>query len=148
VPSAGCRHPFETYLAVFNVKGLEKGIYRYLPLNNSLICEKKTKDLKALLIEASLGQDFTGHSALCFIWTALPYRTEWRYGPVSHKVIAIDAGHLCQNLYLSCAAVGCGTCAIAAYDQKKMDDLLGVDGDEEFTVYLAPVGKIDFGKEV
>ena len=31
--------------------------------------------------------------------------------------------------------------AIAAYDQDAMDRLLGVDGQDEFVVYLAPVGK-------
>ncbi len=38
-------------------------------------------------------------------------------------------------------AVGAGTCAIAAYNQEAMDLLVGVDGQEEFTVYVAPVGK-------
>lgn len=32
--------------------------------------------------------------------------------------------------------------AIAAYRQDLMDALLEVDGEEEFTVYLAPVGKV------
>lgn len=31
---------------------------------------------------------------------------------------------------------------IAAYRQDLMDELVGVDGDEEFVVYLAPVGKV------
>ena len=79
---------------------------------------------------------------MTFVWTAIPYRMEWRYGMAAHKVIAIDAGHVCQNLYLACEAVDAGTCAIAAYDQERMDRLLGVDGSEEFTVYLASVGKI------
>jgi nitroreductase len=57
-------------------------------------------------------------------------------------VIALDAGHVCQNLYLACEAIGAGTCAIAAYNQDLADELLGVDGDEEFTVYIAPVGKV------
>ncbi|HHE32565.1 MAG TPA: SagB/ThcOx family dehydrogenase, partial [Chlorobaculum parvum] len=34
-----------------------------------------------------------------------------------------------------------GTCAIAAYHQDRMDKLIDVDGKEEFTIYLAPVGK-------
>jgi SagB-type dehydrogenase family enzyme len=67
---------------------------------------------------------------------------EWRYDVAAHKVIALDAGHVCQNLYLACEAINAGTCAIAAYDQQALDALLGVDGTEEFTIYLAPVGKV------
>lgn len=66
---------------------------------------------------------------------------EWRYDRAAHKVIALDAGHVCQNLYLACESLGLGTCAIAAYDQEACDRLLGVDGDDEFTLYLAPVGR-------
>ena len=39
-------------------------------------------------------------------------------------------------------AIGAGTCAVAVYWQDEMDALLGVDGVDEFTVYVAPVGKI------
>jgi len=89
-----------------------------------------------------LGQSFVGAGAVTFVWTALPQRTEWRYGAAAHKVIALDAGHLCQNMYLACEAIGAGTCAIAAYDQELMDTLVGVDGEDEFVIYLAPVGKV------
>ena len=41
-------------------------------------------------------------AAATFIWTAVPERMEWRYGEASYKVIALDAGHVCQNLYLAC----------------------------------------------
>ena len=66
---------------------------------------------------------------------------EWRYGIAAHKVIALDAGHVCQNLYLACEAIDAGTCAVAAYDQEAIDALLRLDGKEEFVIYLAPVGK-------
>ena len=58
------------------------------------------------------------------------------------KVIAVDAGHVCQNLYIACEAVRAGTCAIAAYDQELADALVGVDGEDEFVLYMAPVGKV------
>ena len=70
---------------------------------------------------------------------------DWRYDLAAHKVLAVDAGHVCQNLYLACEAIGAGTCAIAAYDQDAIDRLLRVDGEDEFVVYLAPVGKIKPG---
>ena len=142
VPSAGCRHPFETYLAVLRVDGLENGIYRYLPLDHSLVFVKAVDKLAGHLTAATRGQSFTGQSAVTFLWTTIPERTEWRYAEASYKVIALDAGHVCQNLYLACEAIGAGTCAIAAYEQTLVDVLLGVDGEEEFCVYIAPVGKI------
>ena len=142
VPSAGCRHPFETYLAVVRVSGLESGIYRYLTLEHSLVQVREIINLPARLVAACLGQSFAGEAAVSFIWTVIPSRSEWRYAEASYKVIALDAGHVCQNLYLACEAIGAGTCAIAAYNQALVDDLLGVDGDEEFGIYLSPVGKV------
>jgi SagB-type dehydrogenase family enzyme len=142
VPSAGCRHAFETYLAVFNVESLERGIYRYLPVQHGLVLERRVEDLGRRLTEASLGQKFTAASAVTFIWSVLPYRMEWRYGLAAHRVIPMDAGHLCQNLYLAVQAVGCGACAVAAYHQQEMDELLGLDGEDEFAFYMAPVGKV------
>ena len=142
VPSAGCRHPLETYLAVLKVTGLSPGIYRYLPLDHALVLVSAPDALAAKVTAACRGQRFAGQAAAVFFWTAIPSRTEWRYAEASYKVIALDAGHVCQNLYLACAAVAAGTCAIAAYDQDLADGLLGVDGDEEFTLYIAPVGKV------
>jgi hypothetical protein len=38
--------------------------------------------------------------------------------------------------------VSAGACAIAAYDQERADRLAGVDGEDEFVVYMAAVGKV------
>jgi SagB-type dehydrogenase family enzyme len=141
VPSAGNRHAFETYIAALNVAGLQQGIYRYLPLTHELVFESEPLHLSERLIEAALEQPFAGHCAVTFIWTVVPYRMEWRYREASYKVIALDAGHVCQNLYLACESIDAGTCAIAAYNQKAADRLLDVDGDDEFVVYMSPVGK-------
>ena len=141
VPSAGARHSFETYVFARNVQGLDQGLYRFLPLENELGFVKEVPDMKKALSEASFGQNFVGLSAAVFVWSCIPYRTEWRYGQTAYRVILMDIGHVGQNLYLACEAVGAGTCTVAAYDQEAMDELLGLDGQEEFAVYLAPVGK-------
>jgi SagB-type dehydrogenase family enzyme len=142
VPSAGCRHALETYLAVLRIEGLAPGIYRYLPLTHRLVLESATSMLAEKMVTASLGQPYPGKAAVTFIWVAIPERMEWRYGLAAHKVMALDAGHVCQNLYLACEAIGAGTCAIAAYDQEEIDELLNLDGENEFAMYLAPVGKV------
>jgi SagB-type dehydrogenase family enzyme len=141
VPSAGSRHPFETYLLVQRVDGLQTGIYRYLSIEHQLCLLRSDPDLP--VHSSSACANFAGEAAVVFAWTALPYRTEWRYGALAPKLIALDAGHLCQNLYLAVAAIGAGACAVAAYSQDEMDTLLGVDQVDEFTIYCAPVGKVD-----
>ncbi len=142
VPSAGARHPFETYLVVQNVEGLEAGLYRYLSLSHRLCLLQQDPGLVDEAVSACVGQGFVAQAAVTFLWTALPYRTQWRYSRMAPKLIALDAGHVCQNLYLAAESVGAGTCAVGAYDQDQADALVGVDGMEEFVVYIAPVGRV------
>jgi SagB-type dehydrogenase family enzyme len=140
VPSAGSRHPFETYLLVHRVTGLEVGVYRYLALEHRLAQLYTDPSLPEKSLSACA--NFAGQAAVVFAWTVIPYRTEYRYGAISPKLIAQDAGHVCQNLYLAVEAIMAGTCAVGAYDQDEMDDLLRVDRLDEFTIYCAPVGKV------
>lgn len=142
VPSAGGRHPFETYLVVLNVKGLKKGIYRYLPLEHKLLLVKEEESLSEKIVEGLNKQKFAGDAAVTFIWACIPYRTEWRYADRTYKIALLDAGHIGQALYIACETIGLGTCAIASYNQKLIDDLIFVDGEDEFAVYISPVGRV------
>jgi SagB-type dehydrogenase family enzyme len=141
VPSGGARHPFETYLFINNVDGLSPGLYRYLPIEHKLLFLYTNQDL-AESIHTACYQKFVKDGSVIFIWTTIPYRTEWRYSFLSHKVIAQETGHICQNLYLASESIGAGTCALGTYNQKEIDAILGVDGEDEFAIYVAVVGKI------
>lgn len=144
VPSGGARHAFETYLYLERVTGIAPGLYRYLPIEHALLLERAMDaDMKKAL-NAALNDQLYGAAAY-FLWTAIPYRSEWRYSFAAPKLIALDAGHVCENLYLACEAIGCGTCAIGAYSQGRMNAFLGIDGKEEFAMYMAPVGKVGKG---
>jgi len=141
VPSAGARHPFETYILINNVTGLKEGLYRYLAIEHKLMFISALENQSEKIVDATLGQKFTGKAAAVFIWSCVAYRGEWRYNIAAHKAMLLDAGHICQNLYLACEGINAGTCAIAAYDQEKVDKIIDVDGENEFSVYLSPVGK-------
>ena len=142
VPSAGGRHPFETYLVVLNVQGLRKGVYRYLPLEHKLLFVKVEENLDRKIVEGVNKQKFAANAAVTFVWSCIPYRTEWRYADRTYKIALLDAGHIGQALYLACETIGLGTCAIASYNQKLIDDIIQVDGEDEFAVYISPVGRI------
>lgn len=138
-PSGGARHPLDVYVFAHKVEGLNVGLYRYLPVEHELVLERQGDDSVAL-DEALNGQFW--NAACVVMWAAVPYRSEWRYGKAAYKLVALDTGHSCQNLYLACESLGLGTCAIGAYDQERLDAYLGLDGEEMFAIYAAPVGHV------
>ncbi len=116
VPSAGCRHPFETYLSINRVDGLEPGCYRFVASQHKLVALEISDTFNEKLTEACLKQRHVATSAVTFIWAAVPYRTTWRYSERSYRYFYLDAGHVCQNLHLAAESINCGICAIGAYD--------------------------------
>lgn len=142
VPSAGARHPLDTYVFLNRVKGLTSGIYRYIALEHAVAPILLDAKAGAQLQEACVGQEMVSVAALTFLWAADIYRSAWRYSERAWRYVFLDAGHVCQNLYLGAAPLECGVCAIAAFDDKKLNDLLGLDGEDRFVVYAAVVGKL------
>ena len=144
-PSGGARHPFETYIAVKNVEGLEPGVYHYLPTENvgekictiqrvgDKISEERISDMLA-------GQTWAAKAPIVLFYSCIPYKAEWRYVEMAHRVALIDLGHAGQNAMFSAAALNLGSCCMAAYNQKLCDETLGFDGLNEYTVYAVAVG--------
>jgi SagB-type dehydrogenase family enzyme len=65
----------------------------------------------------------------------------WRYPERGYRYLLLDAGHVCQNLYLAAEGLGCGVCAIAAYDDDAINAALELDGETLFVVYAASLGR-------
>ena len=125
------------------INGVEAWIrlYRYVAMGHRLLAVEIGEDLARKVASAALGQQFIAQSAVTFLWVADIYRMTWLYGERGYRYIHLDAGHVCQNLYLASAAIECGVCAMAAFDDNGLNRLLELDGDERFVVYLAAVGK-------
>lgn len=140
-PSAGGRYPIETYLAIQRVDGLRAGLYRYLPESHELLLLREDSSFPTHIQAACYDEPATKDAAVIFIWSATPSRTEWKYAYLAHRMIAMEAGHICQNLYLAAQSCQLGACALLSYHQPTLDALLGLDGVEEFSIYLACVGK-------
>jgi SagB-type dehydrogenase family enzyme len=141
VPSAGARHALETLLVVQHVDGLSPGLYQYLARENRLLGASSFSVTASELAAACLGQKMIENAAVTFAWVAVRERMTWRYGERGYRYLYLDAGHVCQNLYLACEAVGAGGCAIGAYDDDATNALFRLNGRDRFVVYIASVGK-------
>jgi SagB-type dehydrogenase family enzyme len=142
VPSAGGRHPFETYLAIRAVKDLPPGVYRFLAIDHVLQEVDVPRDAASDMAAVCRNQSFVARGAATFIWMADEYRSFWRYKARAYRGIFQDAGHVGQNLYLAASNIGCGVCGIGAFDDRALARYLGADGVELFPAYAAVVGKL------
>ncbi len=141
VPSAGARHALETLVVARHIEGLPAGLYQYLALEHRLLAAGSFAVTPVELAAACLGQKMIETAAATLAWVAVRERMTWRYGERGYRYIYLDAGHVCQNLYLACEAVGAGACAIGAYDDAAVNALFHLDGVDRFVAYLAGVGK-------
>ncbi len=141
VPSAGARHAMETFLLANRVDALGPGLHRYLAIRHAVARLWTDPDIADRIAAAALGQDMVPASAVTFLWVADVHRMTYRYGQRGYRYLHLDAGHIAQNLYLAAEAIGCGACAIAAFDDQAMNDALGLDGENQFVIYLATVGR-------
>ncbi|NLX09527.1 MAG: SagB/ThcOx family dehydrogenase [Chloroflexi bacterium] len=141
VPSAGARHAFETLVLANRVTDLAPGLYRFVASLHQLVAQTLDADIAADITHACLDQAQIAHSAVTLIWVAVAERMVYRYSQRGYRYLHLDAGHVCQNLYLAAESIGCGVCAIAAFDDQALNDALALDGESQFAIYLGTVGK-------
>ena len=142
VPSGGARHPFECYMAVRNVEGLEKGLYHYLPMTHEVEYLGCPDDLESFISDSLCGQSWAVKASVVFYYSCVFYRAEWRYGIYAHAPVLMDSGHVTENLYLATASIGLGGCAIAAVEPGTANAAFTLDGVEETVFYAMPVGTV------
>ncbi len=141
-PSAGALYPVETYVVAECVEGVDHGLLHFDVRGfqlERLVSGVRAKEVAA----AALDQGFIARASLVFIWSAVLRRTMSKYGHRGLRYVFMDAGHICQNLVLAAEALGLGACPVAAFYDNELNEILGIDGDEETVIYMAAVGTKD-----
>jgi len=139
-PSAGALYPIELYPVVRDVVGLEPGIYHYAVQEHALE-RVQAGDWHTGVMQAGLGQSVLGRAAVCFVLSAIFQRTRFKYRERAYRYVLLEAGHVGQNLCLAATGLGLGACTVGAFDDDDLNELLGLDGQEEATLYIIAVGK-------
>ncbi len=129
-PSGGGLHPMEAYLIVQQVDGLEPGLYRYLADSHSLLpLTAPDQPLRDFIME-SVGQQHWFANAHCLVAMVPRFdRSFWKYRrhAKGYRVVALEAGHLSQTLYLSATDLGLGAFITGAINEKHLERGFGLD---------------------
>jgi nitroreductase len=113
-PSAGALYPLEVYVVAGNVDGLAGGVYRYPQITDA---------------------------SVDIVFAAVFERSTAKYGERGVRYAYIEAGHAAQNVYLQAESLGLGVCAVGAFYEQEVSELLALSRDET-PIYILTVGKV------
>ncbi|WP_375105163.1 SagB/ThcOx family dehydrogenase [Paenibacillus sp. RS8] len=142
IASAGGIYPIEIYLVAFNVRGIEKGIYIYDEISNSIKLVK-VGDFRRQFHESVSGMNkyYVDNCAFIIVSTINISSTCEKYDNRGYRFINIDVGHLSQNLYLVSSALSLGVVAIGGFIDEQLEQLLNLHDVEDGVALFHCFGK-------
>ena len=167
-PSGGGLHPVEAYLVVQNVEGVAPGLYHYhatahalepLAWPDALNADVDADALRAFVMQAVAQQHWFADAHVFVVLAPRFARTFWKYRrhAKAYRVIALEAGHLSQNLYLAATDAGLGAFITGAINEVFLEQAFGLDpvcegalavcgfgwrGEEMVTTEFDPAGAV------
>jgi SagB-type dehydrogenase family enzyme len=96
-PSAGALYPAEIYVATRGIEGISDGVHDYQVRNHSLVT-LWDGDFWSEFQRSSYGHEAIERSRLLVIFSAVFYRSSWRYEERAYRRILLDTGHALGNL--------------------------------------------------
>lgn len=148
-PSGGQQYPAQLRLVVWDIPGLEPGVYHADPVEKVLWrlgAAPSVDDLEATSSwfgEAAVAQggiDLTELPALLGLYVDVS-QVRQRYGLRTPRLVLVEAGHLAQNLALVAAGTGLALGMIGGFYDDLANEVFGLDGVDQMLVYLLPLGR-------
>ena len=136
VPSGGGLHPMECYLVVQHVDGVAPGLYHYQAVEHALEplpapAGRSWSDggLRGFVQDMVAQQHWFADAHVVVLLSPRFDRTFWKYRQHAkgYRVVALEAGHLSQTLYLSATEAGLGAFITGAINEKELEQAFGLD---------------------
>lgn len=130
--SAGNLHPIEMYLLVGDdaVAGMDAGVYHFDALEFALTPLRHGDHRRRLGVKAPLAMVLTG----------IPWRTTWKYAERGWRHLYWDSGTMVANLLAVADAHGLEHRTRFGFEDMAVNELVGIDGDEELPLVIVDVG--------
>jgi SagB-type dehydrogenase family enzyme len=142
-PSAGALYPIEIYVIALNINDLPTGIYHYNARENSLesVSLKDTREHLANELKNITFTEEVGSAPAIIVLTGIPSRSKVKYGERGYRFALMEAGHICQNILLTATSLNLNSFPIGGFIDDELNQLLKIDGLEEMSLYIIPIGK-------
>ncbi len=142
-PSGGSIHELQFYLAVWNCKDLERGLYRYVGETHSLLPVGGSNQQMERLVSlsgAAMGQTDGKPQVLLILTTRHP-RMAWKYQAMAYRATLMNVGVVFQTLYLVATDLGLAACANGSGDSRVFEEASGLNSWEESAIGEFALGR-------
>lgn len=145
VPSGGGLYPLELFVFAYAVDGLQPGVYHYDPPAHRLdeLSVVPAAELRRRAASAAVYPELAGGGAALIVLSAMFWRTRFKYGLRGYRFALIEAGHVAQNVLLTATALRLGSVPLGGLFDRRIDELLDLDGVNESVLYAVSVGRVD-----
>jgi len=139
-PSAGALYPMDVYAVVGRdcIEEVDAGVYHYSPADHALSLAQEG-DRRRNVAEASLWQRWMADAPLNLVVTAEYNRIMGKYRQRGVRYAMIEAGHIGQNIFLQCQAMGLEAGIVGAFEDEKVVQVMGIKRTHE-PLLIMPVG--------
>lgn len=138
-PSAGAMFPLDLFFHATNVAGLDNGLYHY-DVHEHRVATVHDRDCTAELEGALVQPDLARTGCVIAMIVATFERATQKYGDRGFRFALIESGHIAQNMLLTATALGLSGLPLGGYYDRKVDELLGLDGVTHSVVYCLAIG--------
>jgi SagB-type dehydrogenase family enzyme len=134
-PSGGGFGELELYPAVWNVAGLERGLYHYDSHDHRLErVDGSERAVRRITANAVQSAAMPQRPQLVIVVAARFGRVMWKYQGMAYALVLKHVGVLYQTMYLTATAMGLAPCGLGAGDAELFSAAAGLDGLEESSV--------------
>jgi len=142
VPSGGGLYPIDLYVVVLRVRDLERGIYRYDPVTDTLLHTGSSSDTDKLLQCFAVTDEVIAISRAnaVFLLVGRPWRSMRKYGDRGMRYVFLEAGAIAEHINLAIAALGLGSVDCASVYDDEVHEVMNLDGLYEALLHTIVMG--------
>ena len=137
--SAGALYPVEVYLVAGDIPGLKAGVYHFSPAEASLTLLREG-DHRRELMDATGGEERVAATPVTLAFSAVFWRSAWKYGERGYRYCHWDAGTVLSNALAVARGTRLPMKVVTGFHDGRVNRLLGLTPKREAALCLVPVG--------
>src|SRR5262249_14169418 len=136
---AGARYPIEVYLVCGDLDGLAAGVYHFNPRDHALV-PLREGDYRPALNHAAGGLPEVAAASVVLVFTAISWRSAWKYRSRAYRYHYWDNGTICANALAVSSALNLPAKLVMGFVDSEISEIVGIDGLRELPLSLVAIG--------